>query len=72
MYLIYGMHLCLNLVTGPEGDGQAVLIRSVLVDGIDAARTTGPGRLTAALGIGRDLDGSTASLFDDEIGRAHV
>ena len=27
VYLIYGLHHCLNLVTGADGDGQAVLIR---------------------------------------------
>lgn len=29
IYLIYGMHCCLNLVTEPEGEPSAVLIRSV-------------------------------------------
>ena len=65
VYLIYGMHWCLNLVTGSEHDGQAVLVRSVVVDGIDARRTTGPGRLTRELGIDRALDGCEAELFDD-------
>lgn len=65
VYLVYGMHHCVNLVTGADGDGQAVLIRSVLVDGIDPARTTGPGRLTSVLGIDRSLTGVVAELFDD-------
>ena len=29
IYLIYGMHACLNLVTEPEGEPCAVLIRSI-------------------------------------------
>lgn len=65
VYLIYGMHHCLNLVTGVEGDGQAVLLRAAVVDGLPVASTTGPGRLTRALGIGRSLDGDLAALFDD-------
>jgi len=66
VYLIYGMHHCINLVTGHEGDGQAVLIRSVVVDGVDPRRTRGPGRLTRELGIDRTLTGAVAELFDDD------
>jgi DNA-3-methyladenine glycosylase len=65
VYLIYGIHHCLNLVTGDPGDGQAVLIRSAVVDGLAPAVTTDPGRLTRALGIDRTLDGVPAALFDD-------
>jgi DNA-3-methyladenine glycosylase len=65
VYMIYGMHHCLNLVTGPDGDGQAVLVRGVLVDGLEPRRTSGPGRLTKALGIDLAWNGREAALFDD-------
>ncbi len=39
LYLVYGMHTCLNVVTEPAGRPAAVLIRAVeLTDGRDAAR----------------------------------
>jgi DNA-3-methyladenine glycosylase len=44
VYLVYGMHHMLNLVTGPENYPAAILIRGV-------ETVTGPGRLTRALGI---------------------
>ncbi len=65
VYLIYGMHYCLNLVTGAEGDGQAVLIRAVVVEGVPTKRTTGPGRLTRELGIDVALNATDADLRDD-------
>ncbi len=65
VYLIYGIHHCLNLVTGEEGDGQAVLVRAVTVPSVDARLTRGPGRLTRVLGIDRTFNGSPALLFDD-------
>ncbi|MBI4882876.1 MAG: DNA-3-methyladenine glycosylase [Actinobacteria bacterium] len=67
VYLIYGMHHCLNLVTGFEGDGQAVLVRAVAIDGVPTSRTTGPGRLTRELGIDRTFNGAAAQLYDDGI-----
>ncbi|HVN03469.1 MAG TPA: DNA-3-methyladenine glycosylase [Bryobacteraceae bacterium] len=70
VYFIYGMYECLNLVTEPDGQPGAVLIRALEpVDGIEtmqrrrpAARklhdlTSGPGRLTLALGITRAQNG---------------
>lgn len=44
VYLCYGMHWMLNLVTGDENDPQAVLIRACV-------EAPGPGRLTKALGV---------------------
>ncbi len=67
VYLIYGLHHCLNLVTGQEGDGQAVLIRAVVVDRVEPALTRGPGRLTRQLSIDLTLDGAVAELYDDGV-----
>ena len=39
IYLIYGMHCCLNLVTEPEGEPSAVLIRGIEpIAGLDTIR----------------------------------
>ena len=46
VYLCYGMHEMLNVVTGREGRPEAVLIR-----GVEGAE--GPGRLTKALHVDR-------------------
>ena len=54
VYLCYGIHEMLNLVTGPEGFPAAVLIRGV-------ADASGPGRLTKRLQIGRALNGLAAT-----------
>jgi DNA-3-methyladenine glycosylase len=71
IYLIYGMHHCMNVVTGPEGSGTAVLLRALApVQGLDAS-TSGPGRLCRAMGVTRDhygidLCGDTLWLARDE------
>jgi DNA-3-methyladenine glycosylase (3mg) len=54
VYLCYGIHEMLNLVTGPEDFPAAVLIRGV--EGV-----TGPGRVTKTFGIGRHLNGVSAT-----------
>lgn len=53
VYLCYGVHEMLNLVTGPADYPAAVLIRGL--SGI-----AGPGRLTKRLGIDRRLNGLVA------------
>ena len=57
VYLIYGVHHCMNVVTEPEGNGAAVLIRALEpVSGI-TGNTRGPGLLCKAMGIDRCLNG---------------
>jgi DNA-3-methyladenine glycosylase len=57
VYLIYGIYHMLNVVTGAEGDAQAVLIRAAEPLCDLQAKTDGPGKLTRALGIDRSLNG---------------
>ncbi len=63
IYLVYGLHLMLNIVAGPDGGGSAVLIRS-------AGNVHGPGRLGKALALTLDLNGlpqgKTAGLWIEE------
>ena len=58
IYLCYGMHWMLNIVTGEEEQPEAVLIRAC----VDAA---GPGKLTKRLGITGDLN--RKSILGDEL-----
>lgn len=57
LFLVYGMHVCVNVVTG---GGAAVLVRAVEpLEGLPpSARTDGPGRLTRALGLTLALNGT--------------
>ena len=71
VFLIYGLHVCFNVVCSVRGDPQAVLIRALEpLSGLDLIRknrpvrdggpfrlTNGPGKLTAALAIDRSFDG---------------
>lgn len=55
VYLIYGMYNCLNVVTEPHGTAGAVLFRALEAPEGTAFRTNGPGRLTKALNITRQV-----------------
>jgi DNA-3-methyladenine glycosylase len=57
VYLIYGMHHCLNIVTGPAEYPAAVLIRGVRIAGKELK---GPGRVGRFFRIGRELNGAGA------------
>ncbi|WP_327636812.1 DNA-3-methyladenine glycosylase [Kribbella sp. NBC_00482] len=74
VYFTYGMHFCMNVVAGPEGQPSAVLLRAgEVIEGIELARlrrnqpaskksdrdlARGPARLCVALGIGREGNGT--------------
>ena len=53
VYLVYGMYYCLNLVTEPEGNPCAVLIRALKpISGVPPSiKTDGPGKLCKALRV---------------------
>jgi DNA-3-methyladenine glycosylase len=69
VYLIYGLHYCMNVVTRGKGEPEAVLIRAIEpLEGVDEMRrrrkvkgdkllTNGPGKLCQALGIAKNDDG---------------
>jgi DNA-3-methyladenine glycosylase len=58
VYLVYGMHHCLNVVTGEEGYPAAVLLRATTPPA-EGRSASGPGRLCRAFGIDRSLDGAS-------------
>ncbi|MDB5798362.1 MAG: 3-methyladenine glycosylase [Paucimonas sp.] len=65
VYLIYGIHHCMNVVTEPAGKPCAVLLRALEpVEGIDA-NTRGPGLLCKAMDI--DLRCNRKDLCGDEL-----
>jgi len=71
VYMIYGMHFCLNVVTEPVGRPAAVLIRAVEpLENVDLMRelrnnperdiniASGPGKLCMAMSIDKLLNGA--------------
>ena len=70
VYLVYGIHHCVNVVCGPAAKPEAVLLRAAeLVEGQEQARrrrgdvpasrlAAGPGNLAAAFDIDRRLNGA--------------
>jgi DNA-3-methyladenine glycosylase len=70
VYLIYGMHHCLNVVTEPEGHGSAVLIRGLEPVRNITGKTSGPGLLCKALGVDRSLNNT--DLLGDQLYIADV
>jgi DNA-3-methyladenine glycosylase len=78
VYLCYGIHHLFNVVTNVPGVPEAVLVRAIEpVRGLDHMLerrgnltrqfdlTSGPGKLTRALGIDRSFNGK--SLLDNEV-----
>jgi DNA-3-methyladenine glycosylase len=57
VYMIYGVHFCVNVVTQNAGDGTAVLLRALEPVASLAGRTQGPGLLCKAMSIDRGLNG---------------
>ncbi len=55
VYLVYGIHWMLNIVTGPEEQPQAALIRCL-------KNAEGPGILTKMLEIGKDFNGEDLAV----------
>ena len=82
VYLIYGMHLCVNVVTQPEGTPEAVLLRAARpLRGIEAMRErrgrdalkdlcSGPAKLAEAFGVTLEHNGTEITDGDLAILRA--
>lgn len=76
VFRVYGMHDCLNVVTGDAGVPEAVLLRAAVpvawwegreVPRRDLLSASGPGRLCRSLSVGRELSGAPLSGPDLEL-----
>ena len=79
VYFIYGMHHCFNVVTGPEGEGNAVLIRAlepvIGLELMQRRRNTksvqnlcnGPGKICQALAISKNEYGLDLCATDSPL-----
>jgi DNA-3-methyladenine glycosylase len=63
IYLIYGIHHCLNVVTKDEKHPEAVLIRALEPINPDLLHTNGPGKLCKSFGLTKKQDG--LPLFEE-------
>lgn len=73
VYFTYGMHYCMNVVTGPVGEGSAVLVRALEpLSGLEQMRlnrpavadhelTNGPAKLCRAIAIDKAMNGHDLS-----------
>jgi DNA-3-methyladenine glycosylase len=74
VYLVYGMHHCMNFVTEADGVAGAVLIRAAEpLDGVDPSELRGPGKLCKGLGVtvsdkGLDLTSGAGGLYVTDAG----
>jgi DNA-3-methyladenine glycosylase len=80
VYLCYGIHHLFNVVTGPEGVANAILIRAVEpfenidvikqrrgIDKLKPQLTAGPGVMSMAMGISTVLDGESLLTREGQI-----
>jgi DNA-3-methyladenine glycosylase len=77
VYFTYGMHFCMNAVTGRAGEGMAVLLRAAApIEGLVAMRErrgtrhdrelcSGPAKLCQAFGVDRSFDGTDLARGND-------
>jgi DNA-3-methyladenine glycosylase len=65
VYLVYGMHWCMNVVTQEQGKASAVLLRALEPVKNVAGRTQGPALLCKAMDIDGRMYGK--DLLGDEI-----
>jgi DNA-3-methyladenine glycosylase len=72
VYLVYGLHHLINIITEPEGSPAAVLIRALKPIQNISSSTDGPGKLTKALNIDKFDHGlnilNSDQLFISDLG----